>query len=993
MVMSDDVLLEDDDEDDAPEWMKLLEGPKKVKASSSSLTDKKSATSKSLKDDSFISEVDFFSQDIADDGDNEIPAPETPVAAPATPPSHLQDTARSPHDTCINQLLSLLFVGKAQHTSQRVQQLLLEYLRMRTARPAFPRRLVIVRGPPGAGSSQWAFDALRRELTDLPAFGDLLPASSEALAVQLAHVCCATDFVSEFKDGQRYEDGFSLRSRLEGERSAALNEARMRLTMDLGVDPIYLDGSYPQLWQLRPYVELADRMGYIVSAVLPEEVCSQWQDVNFLVNRQPHFQRSDIEEILLEFESLPRGSEPRIPILGSERPEVNSDDALEDSTSVVLPPNAVLFKLENLLLQGSELLRYVPPDGDGWGVNGEINGEWNHFREKADGSCLYDDRMHWCTRTPDDGNWSLAELSLLTELRNKASTLKSAALPSAVSHPSLFLHDDGDEDGAVSAAAAANAVLAGPPQQAQPPASAAARRAARAANAAAPVVAVKRQETASTTPASRAERLRARMQTIKQEQQDGGAAKRPRLETPFVVANQGSSAAPKAPDEDEEVSASTFLAAVKTRLVDWGKVEQYHEFVIALSGSIDAKAAVRILRGHDDLLSVFQRKFCPKADLRAIKREIDEDVDEDRPTPPSSAPPGAPGFGVKQELSGKGVVKEELGARPPPKPPPGRPPVKQELGVKAELGLKVKQEMSARIPRPPAYGPNEPRPSVSVGDDSDDEELDEASITSAVKRGRDECIAHLAKTIFKREREMGLGTRQRLAMVHYASRVAAKPRFPRELFILRGVPGIGKTDFAMMQLMESAGFEEEERVAARLTHVCAVDDFFETFAGDASVYKFEAHRLEQYHRRNEVRVRLAMEAGIHPLFVDCPNLGLWEMQPYMALAERLGYVVTIVEPQDINRKCNDAGWLEAASATSERKRLGKAHRKPALDAMVKVFEPMPEYQDPHEVISAAKRPSGSRVIQAGGYLPVPPAGAPPSRSMMQVKAEAMSSKR
>merc|ERR1719434_612152 len=47
------------------------------------------------------------------------------------------------------------------------------------------------------------------------------------------------------------------------------------------------------------------------------------------------------------------------------------------------------------------------------------------------------------------------------------------------------------------------------------------------------------------------------------------------------------------PTEQEEMSAATFLAAVKSRLTEWGKLEQYHEFVLAVSGSVDTRKVVR----------------------------------------------------------------------------------------------------------------------------------------------------------------------------------------------------------------------------------------------------------------------------------------------------------------------------------------------------------------------------------------------------------------
>merc|ERR1719478_1241620 len=99
--------------------------------------------------------------------------------------------------------------------------------------------------------------------------------------------------------------------------------------------------------------------------------------------------------------------------------------------------------------------------------------------------------------------------------------------------------------------------------------------------------------------------------------------------------------------------------------------------------------------------------------------------------------------------------------------------------------------------------------------------MDDASITAAVSKGRDECIAQLAKVVFRKERASREGVRQRFDMVRYATRRAAKPRFPRELYILRGPPGMGKTDYAYQQLTDHVDVETGEELGARLTHVCA----------------------------------------------------------------------------------------------------------------------------------------------------------------------------
>lgn len=308
-------------------------------------------------------------------------------------------------------------------------------------------------------------------------------------------------------------------------------------------------------------------------------------------------------------------------------------------------------------------------------------------------------------------------------------------------------------------------------------------------------------------------------------------------------------------------------------------------------------------------------------------------------------------------------------------------PVKQELGrktgqpmmpVKTELGSKVKSEVKTDdAPRPPSYDPHAPRPVVSVGDDSDEDVMDEASITAAVKKGRDECIAQLAKTIFRQERSSREGVRQRFDMVRYATRRAAKPRFPRELYILRGPPGIGKTDYAVQQLNDLVDVEPSEVLAARLTHICATDDFYEMFKGDCPEYKFEALKLETQQLRNQARVRLAMEAGIHPVYIDEPNMRLWEMRPYLLLAERLGYVTTIVEPADICEKWDDKDFLSPANDTLERREMGKAVSQDMLAALVSVFEPLPMHSDPLDVIRSARQGGAPAIVKALGAGPRP----------------------
>lgn len=315
--------------------------------------------------------------------------------------------------------------------------------------------------------------------------------------------------------------------------------------------------------------------------------------------------------------------------------------------------------------------------------------------------------------------------------------------------------------------------------------------------------------------------------------------------------------------------------------------------------------------------------------------------------------------------------------------------MKTELSqVKSELG-----RSGGATPQPPAFPPGALRAAVTIDDDNDGAASEfrgtgKASILTAVKKGRDECVAQLAKLIFNRGPSKSTeSARQHIGVVNYATRRAAMPRFPRELFILRGAPGTGKTDYAMQRLVESQSLDPSDALAARLTHVAAADDFFEHYDDDGEpVYKYEARSLESAHARNEQRVGLAMEAGLHPLFVDCSNVRLWEMKPYVELADTMGYVTTVVEPWEICDRWDDASFLELCGASSDGRAAGKTGTSQSILANVLAeFEPVPEdLMDPLDAIREAARPTG---------MPRAITGAGGAGKKKKVKVEAPANKR
>lgn len=223
-------------------------------------------------------------------------------------------------------------------------------------------------------------------------------------------------------------------------------------------------------------------------------------------------------------------------------------------------------------------------------------------------------------------------------------------------------------------------------------------------------------------------------------------------------------------------------------------------------------------------------------------------------------------------------------------------------------------------------------------------------------------------------------------MLKYARSQSMEEGAFREMIILRGPPGMGKSAWAMEQLRLQVGLAEDEELVARLTHVCSANDFFRTFkANDQEDYAFDPEQIEMAHARNEARVRVATEAGIHPLYIDNPHIQLWEMGAYVRLAQQAGYEVSVVAPQDIF-----FGWSSSDALierASEKPGGQEAVSQELLEEVLKVFEAMPEGEDPVQVLLKAQRPATQSPAAAGAKRPVPSSSPGPPAKVAKVIAK------
>lgn len=98
------------------------------------------------------------------------------------------------------------------------------------------------------------------------------------------------------------------------------------------------------------------------------------------------------------------------------------------------------------------------------------------------------------------------------------------------------------------------------------------------------------------------------------------------------------------------------------------------------------------------------------------------------------------------------------------------------------------------------------------------------------------------------------------------------------VYILRGIPGSGKSTYAKTIAPESAV-------------ICSADDFF---VGKDGVYRFDHSKISEAHKQCFRKFVQAVNEGTDPIVVDNTNCTNVEVAPYVTYAEAMDCCVTIV---------------------------------------------------------------------------------------------------
>ena len=119
----------------------------------------------------------------------------------------------------------------------------------------------------------------------------------------------------------------------------------------------------------------------------------------------------------------------------------------------------------------------------------------------------------------------------------------------------------------------------------------------------------------------------------------------------------------------------------------------------------------------------------------------------------------------------------------------------------------------------------------------------------------------------------------------------------KNLILLRGVPGSGKTTFG--HLIADTNYD-----------VLSADDYFVN--SQTGEYEFDGSQLKEAHINCQIRAEARMSRGDRKVIVANTFTREWEMKAYYDLAERYGYRVYSIIVENRHGGVNEYGAPEEA---------------------------------------------------------------------------------
>ena len=121
----------------------------------------------------------------------------------------------------------------------------------------------------------------------------------------------------------------------------------------------------------------------------------------------------------------------------------------------------------------------------------------------------------------------------------------------------------------------------------------------------------------------------------------------------------------------------------------------------------------------------------------------------------------------------------------------------------------------------------------------------------------------------------------------------------KKMFIMRGVPGSGKSTYAK-ELLNNFGINIDSNKILK-SHILSTDDFF---YDENEIYRHDKRKLKKFHQLNESRAEIQMLLKCSPIIIDNTNIDIANFVNYYKLAKSYNYEVEIINPENYNSEEN-----------------------------------------------------------------------------------------